>query len=55
MKVKPLTRIGIVSTVSVILYGPLGLVSPLILIRKQILQELCKNAVRCDDEVHDHV
>ncbi|XP_063872995.1 uncharacterized protein LOC135107264 [Scylla paramamosain] len=54
LKDKPLTRRGILSTVSSI-YDPLGLVSPLILTGKQILQELCKNAVEWDDEVPDYV
>ncbi|XP_063878734.1 uncharacterized protein LOC135110395 [Scylla paramamosain] len=54
LKDKPLTRRGILSTVSSI-YDPLGLVSPLILTGKQILQELCKNAVDWDDEVPDYV
>ena len=42
------------STVSSI-YDPLGLVSPLVLRGKQILQELCRNAVDWDDEVPDHI
>lgn len=54
LKDKPLTRRGILSTVSSI-YDPLGLVSPLVLRGKQILQELCRNAVDWDDEVPDHI
>ena len=54
LKDRPLTRRGILSTVSSI-YDPLGLVSPLILRGKQILQELCKNDVGWDDEVPDNV
>ena len=54
VKDKPLTKRGILSTVSSI-YDPLGLVSPLILIGKGILQELCREGVSWDDEIPQHV
>ena len=52
MQDKPLSRRGILSTVSSVFY-PLGLVSPFILVGKQILQELCRDGVGWDDEVAD--
>ena len=54
VKDKPLTKRGILSTVSSI-YDPLGLVSPLILIGKGILQELCREGVSWDEEIPQHV
>ena len=54
LKDKPLTRRGILSTVSSV-YDPLGLVSPVILVGKQILRELCKCESSWDDEVPDNV
>ncbi|XP_063592525.1 uncharacterized protein LOC134769716 [Penaeus indicus] len=51
---KPLTRRGILSTVSSI-FDPLGLVSPLILLGKKILQDLCRGKVEWDDPVPDHI
>ena len=50
MQDKPLSRRGILSTVSSV-FDPLGLVSPFILVGKQILQELCRDGVAWDDEV----
>ena len=44
LKDKPLSRRGILSTVSSI-YDPLGLVAPVILQGKRILQELCRDGV----------
>ena len=52
MQDKPLSRRGILSTVSS-MFDPLGLVSPFILVEKQILQELCGDGVGWDDEVPD--
>ena len=52
MQYKPLSRRGILSTVSSV-FDPLGLVSPFILVGKQILQELCRDGVAWDDEVPD--
>ena len=48
---KPATRRGILSTMSS-LYNPLGLVSPVLLPAKKILQDLCKDkSLDWDDEV----
>ena len=52
MQDKTLSRRGILSTVSSV-FDPLGLVSPFILVGKQILQELCRDGVGWDDEVPD--
>ena len=52
MQDKPLSRRGILSTVSSA-FDPLGLVSPFILVGKQILQELCRDGVAWDDKVPD--
>ena len=49
---KPTTRRGILSTVSSI-FDPLGLISPIILQGKQILQRLCKGGTNWDDPVPD--
>ena len=54
LKDKPLSRRGILSTVSSI-YDPLGLVAPVILQGKRILQELCRDGVRWDDEVPEDI
>ena len=54
LKDKPLTRRGILSTVSSI-FDPLGLVSPVILTGKRILQDLCRDGVDWDDPVPDHI
>ena len=50
LKDKPLSRRGILSTVSSV-YDPLGIVSPVILVGKQILQDLCRRNVDWDDPV----
>ncbi len=47
---KPLTRRGILSMVSSI-YDPLGILSPVILPAKQILQELCRTKHEWDDSI----
>ncbi|XP_067685814.1 uncharacterized protein [Haliotis asinina] len=50
---KPPTRRGILSTMSS-LYDPLGLVSPILLPAKRILQDLCRDkSLGWDDEVDD--
>ena len=54
LKDKPLTRRGILSTVSSV-YDPLGIVAPVIIVGKQLLQELCRDGVDWDDPVSDHV
>ncbi|XP_038055961.1 uncharacterized protein LOC119727951 [Patiria miniata] len=48
LKDQPLTRRGILSTISSV-YDPLGFVSPVLLVGKQILQELCRNQAEWDD------
>ena len=48
LKEKPLSRRGILSTVSLV-YDPLGIVSPVTLVGKQILQDLCRRKVDWDD------
>ena len=50
----PLTRRGILSTISSI-YDPLGLVAPVLLVGKQLLQELCREGTDWDDPVPDHI
>ncbi|KAK3733111.1 hypothetical protein QZH41_007445, partial [Actinostola sp. cb2023] len=51
---KPLTRRGILSTVSSI-YDPLGILSPFTLVAKKLLQELCcEKAVGWDAEIPEH-
>ena len=54
LKDKPLTRRGILSTVSSV-YDPLGIVAPVILVGKQLLQELCRDGIDWDDPVPDHI
>ena len=51
---RPLTRRGILSTVSSV-YDPLGLVAPLILLGKQILQDLCRENADWDDPIGDQL
>ena len=51
---RPLTRRGILSTVSSV-YDPLGLVAPLILVGKQILQDLCQENADWDDQISDEL
>ena len=50
LKDQPLTRRGILSTVSSV-FDPLGLLAPVILIGKKILQELCRDRTGWDDTV----
>jgi hypothetical protein len=54
LKDKPATRRGILSTISSV-YDPLGIVSPVILVGKQILQDLCHQNVDWDDPLHDDI
>ena len=51
---RPLTRRGILSTVSSV-YDPLGFVAPLILLGKQILQDLCRENADWDDPISDQL
>ena len=52
LKDKPLTRRGILSTVSSI-YDPLGMAAPFLLIGKKILQNLCKEKLGWDEKISD--
>lgn len=52
LKDKPLTRRGMLSTVSSI-FDPLGIVSPFILTGKRILQDLCCDGADWDDDIPD--
>ncbi|XP_031551909.1 uncharacterized protein LOC116289173 [Actinia tenebrosa] len=54
LKDKPLTGRGILSTTSSV-YDPLGIVSPVILAGKQLLQILCQQNVGWDDPVPDDI
>ncbi|XP_064618822.1 uncharacterized protein LOC135482568 [Lineus longissimus] len=54
LKQKPLTRRGILSTVSS-LFDPLGLVAPVILEGKRIVQELCRDGKGWEDPIPDDV
>ena len=54
LKDKPLSRRGIFSTINSV-YDPLGIVSPLILTGKQILQDLCCQKVDWDDPLPDEI
>ena len=49
-KVKPFTRRGILSATSSI-YDPLGMVSPIVLPAKKLLQDLCKQKLGWDEEI----
>ena len=51
---KPATRPGILSTISLV-YDPLGAVSPVILVGKQILQALCRQNVSWDDPIPEDI
>lgn len=48
LKDQPLTRRGVLSTVSAV-YDPLGLAAPVLLLGKQILQEMCGLTLEWDD------
>ena len=50
MKDQPLTRRGILSTVSSV-FDPLGMLAPLVLLGKNILQELCRDGADWDDQI----
>lgn len=54
LKERPLTRRGILSTVSSI-YDPLGMLSPLVLTAKKILRDLCRRGVGWDDPIPETV
>ena len=54
LKHKPLSRRGILSTV-ISIYDPLGLVAPVILQVKRILQELCRDGIGWDDKVPEDI
>lgn len=54
LKDRPLTRRGILSTVSSI-YDPLGLIAPFLLQGKKILQAICKDGSHWDDPVPEHL
>ena len=47
---RPLTRRGILSVISLI-YDPLGILSPIVLSAKIILQELCRQHLSWDDPI----
>ena len=51
---RPLTRRGVLSTVCSV-YDPLGLVAPLILVGKQVLQDLCWNDADWDEPLCDEL
>ena len=51
---QPLTRRGVLSTVCSV-YDPLGLAAPVILVGKQILQELCRGNVDWDKSIPDNL
>ena len=51
---RPLTRRGVLSTVCSV-YDPLGLAAPVILVGKQILQELCRGNVDWDEPIPDNL
>ncbi|KAL9958369.1 hypothetical protein ACROYT_G035375 [Oculina patagonica] len=51
-KTKPFTRRGILSVTSSI-YDPLGMVSPIVLPAKKLLQDLCKQKLGWDEEISD--
>jgi hypothetical protein len=52
LKDKPLTRRGILSTISSI-YDPLGLAAPFLLTGKRLLQQLCNRHIDWDDEINE--
>lgn len=49
---RPLTRRGVLSTLNSV-YDSLGLISPFILVGKQILQEMCRNQIDWDSPIPD--
>lgn len=54
LKDRPLTRRGILSTVSSI-FDPLGMLSPVVLTAKRILRDLCRTGMGWDDTVPEPV
>ncbi|KAL7872267.1 hypothetical protein SRHO_G00072500 [Serrasalmus rhombeus] len=54
VKENPLTRRGVLSTVASV-YDPLGFVAPFILVGKQILQALCRDKIRWDEDLPEHI
>ena len=54
LSAKPATRRGILSTISSI-YDPLGLVAPLLLTGKKIMQEICRDNKSWDEPISDDV
>lgn len=54
LKNRPLTRRGILSTVSSV-YDPLGILAPVVLTAKKILQDLCRKRIGWDDIVPDSI
>ena len=54
LKDKPLSRRGILSTISSV-YDPLGIVSPVILCGKLILQDLWRQNLDWDDPVPEEI
>ena len=50
LKDKAFTRRGILSLTSSI-YDPLGIVSPITLLAKKLLQDLCKQVLTWDEEI----
>lgn len=54
LKERPLTRRGILSTVSSI-YDPLGMLSPVVLVAKLILRDLCRRALGWDEPIPEAV
>lgn len=54
LKNRPLTRRGILSTVSSV-YDPLGILAPVVLTAKKVLQDLCRKKLDWDDIVPDSI
>lgn len=54
IKKNPLTRRGILSTIAFI-YDPLGLISPVVLKGRQLLQEMCRDKLGWDNSVPDRL
>ncbi|XP_052445763.1 uncharacterized protein LOC127987458 [Carassius gibelio] len=54
VKEQPLTRRGILSTVASV-YDPLGFAAPLILVGKQILQQMCQDKVGWDEPLKEEL
>lgn len=51
---KPATRRGMLSTLSSV-YDPLGVISPVILVAKQLLQEMCKDQLEWDTPLPESI